>query len=150
MAVVNKAGAGEGGWIQVAPDSWKWDPSITWKQDEKHWYLHWPKGFKEEKKLEQTFEQANERRVAKLAEQGRKPNGRLAVGTKIQFVQYPEKGARQMMQILDLLQDFEGGTTIGMLWEKLEGVLNTKQPVDRVYKHYHREMVDKGYIRILS
>ena len=49
------------------------------------------------------------------------------------------------------LEEFgEGGITIGMFWEKLEGQLPTKQSVDRVYKHYHREMVDKEYIRIPS
>ena len=56
-----------------------------------------------------------------------------------------------MMSILNVLdKDFKGSTSIGLLWEKLEGVLITKQSVDRIYKHYHREMVDKGYIRILS
>ena len=56
-----------------------------------------------------------------------------------------------MMTILEKLEEVgEGGITIGMFWEKLEGQLPTKQSVDRVYKHYHREMVDKGYIRILS
>ena len=41
-----KAGEGHGGWIQYAPDSWRWDPSITHKQTEKDWYMHWPKGQK--------------------------------------------------------------------------------------------------------
>ena len=87
----------------------------------------------------------------KKAAEGRTNTGRLKVGTTIEFVDYPTKGPRQMMTILEKLEEFgEGGITIGMFWEKLEGQLPTKQSVDRVYKHYHREMVDKGYIRILS
>tara|TARA_R100000734_G_C3202332_1_gene20666 strand:- start:30 stop:317 length:288 start_codon:yes stop_codon:yes gene_type:complete len=85
----------------------------------------------------------------KKAEAGRSITGRLKVGATIVFNKYPEKGPRQMMLILEKLEEFgEGGITIGMFWEKLEGQLPTKQSVDRVYKHYHREMVDKEYIRI--
>ncbi len=85
----------------------------------------------------------------KKAEAGRSITGRLKVGATIVFNKYPEKGPRQMMLILEKLEEFgKGGITIGMFWEKLEGQLPTKQSVDRVYKHYHREMVDKEYIRI--
>ena len=62
-----------------------------------------------------------------------------------------------MRLILDKLQSMidtdaleKVGVPIGDLWDKLEGYLPTKQPVSKVYKHYHREMVDKGYIRALT
>ena len=56
-----------------------------------------------------------------------------------------------MMAILNVLdKDFQGSAAIGDLWEKLEGVIITKQPVEKIYKHYHRKMVDEGYISILS
>ena len=153
MANTFKAGEGNGGWIQYAPGSWKWDSSITWKQTEKDFYLHYPKGYKfeEERKVTTVAEASTEAKETKPSNQGRSNTGRLKVGTNIVFVKYPEKGPRQMMSILEKLEEFgAGGVTIGMFWEKLEGQLATKQSVDRVYKHYHREMVDKGYIRITS
>ena len=111
-----------GGWIQYAPDAWQWSPDHDFGEQKE-----WPRN------------------------KYKSHTGRLKVGTRIAFVEYPQKGPRQMMVILEKLQEFgEGGITIGMFWQKLEGQLNTKQDVDRVYKHYHREMVDKGFIRMLS
>lgn len=155
MANTFKAGQGNGGWVQYAPGSWQWDPSITWKQTEKDFYHHYPKGYKfgedkevtEDTKLQEELLELSKKKAA----QGRSNTGRLKVGTTIVFNKYPEKGPRQMMLILEKLEEFgEGGITIGMFWDKLEGQLPTKQSVDRVYKHYHREMVDKEYIRIPS
>ena len=150
-----------GGWIQYAPDAWKWSSDHDFgeqKELPRHRYksqfhkgkcmMH-PDQFNN--KSQKHVSNAAVRREEMLKAQGRSNTGRLKVGTTIAFVKYPQKGPRQMMVILEKLQEFgEGGITIGMFWQKLEGQLNTKQDVDRVYKHYHREMVDKGYIRILS
>ena len=150
-----------GGWIQYAPDAWKWSPDHDFgeqKELPRHRYksqfhkgkriMH-PDQFNN--KSQKHVSNAAARREEMLKAQGRSNTGRLRVDTTIAFVEYPQKGPRQMMVILEKLQEFgEGGITIGMFWQKLEGQLNTKQDVDRVYKHYHREMVDKGYIRILS
>lgn len=160
MAQSFKAGEGYGGWIQVAPDSWKWDPSITHKQTEKDWYLHWPKGYKPKEtevsnvdpfSSEQVVTDLNkmEEKKAKKAE-AKKPNSRLSADKQVKYLKHPEKGPRQMMIILDKLKEFEGGIRLDLFWDKLEGQLPTKQSVERVYKHYHREMVDKEYIRVLS
>tara|TARA_R100000353_G_C6369303_1_gene158515 strand:- start:1 stop:483 length:483 start_codon:yes stop_codon:yes gene_type:complete len=159
-----------GGWIQYAPDAWQWSPDHDFGE-QKEWPRHryksqfhkgkcimHPDQFnnKSQKHVatlnrEAAMSNAESRRTEKLKSYGRSNTGRLKVGTTIAFVEYPQKGPRQMMVILEKLQEFgEGGITIGMFWQKLEGQLNTKQDVDRVYKHYHREMVDKGYIRILS
>jgi|TARA_R100001460_G_scaffold2321_4_gene7627 hypothetical protein len=163
MAQSFRAGEGYGGWIQVAPDSWQWDPSITHKQTEKDWYLHWPKGqkFKETEvsnvdpfSSEEIVKDLNamEDKKAKKAQraEGKKSTSRLSSEKQIVYVKHPEKGPRQMVILLDKLKEFEGGIRLDLFWDKLEGELPTKQSVERVYKHYHREMVDKGYIRILS
>ena len=158
-----KAGEGHGGWIQYAPDSWRWDPSITHKQTEKDWYMHWPKGHtsKETKvsnvdpfSSEEIVKDLNaiEDKKAKKAQkaEGKKSTSRLSSDKQIVYVKHPEKGARQMLLMLDKLKQFGGGIRLDLFWDKLEGELPTKQSVERVYKHYHREMVDKGYIRVLS
>lgn len=138
------------GWIQVGPDSWQYSKDHNFGV-QKEWPRHrWPSQYHKGKRI-MSEETVMEAKAKKNAAQGRSSTGRLKVGTTIVFSKYPEKGPRQMMVILEKLEEFgEGGITIGMFWEKIEGQLPTKQPVDRVYKHYHREMVDKGYIRILS
>ena len=143
-----------GGWIQVGPDSWQYSPDHNFGE-QKTWPRHrWPSKYHKGKRImsEDTKLQEELLEISKKkAAQGRSNTGRLKVGTTIVFNKYPEKGPRQMMLILEKLEEFgEGGITIGMFWEKLEGQLPTKQSVDRVYKHYHREMVDKEYIRIPS
>ena len=160
MAQSFKAGEGNGGWIQVAPDCWKWDPSITHKQTEKDWYLHWPKGYKPKEtevsnvdpfSSEQVVADLNKMEEKKAKKAGaKKPSSRLSADKQVKYQKHPEKGPRQMMIILDKLKEFEGGIRLDLFWEKLEGQLPTKQSVERVYKHYHREMVDKEYIRVLS
>lgn len=138
-----------GGWIQYAPDAWQWSPDHDFGE-QKEWPRNKYKSQFHKGKCIMHPDQFNNK-AQKYAAEGRSNTGRLKVGTTIAFVEYPQKGPRQMMVILEKLQEFgEGGITIGMFWQKLEGQLNTKQDVDRVYKHYHREMVDKGYIRILS
>ncbi len=136
-----------GGWIQVGPDSWMYSKDHDFGKQEKFPRHRWPSKYHKGKRIMEPEVIAKVRK----AEAGRSITGRLKVGTTIEFVDYPTKGPRQMMTILEKLEEVgEGGITIGMFWEKLEGQLPTKQSVDRVYKHYHREMVDKGYIRILS
>ena len=138
-----------GGWIQYAPDAWQWSPDHDFGE-QKEWPRHKYKSQFHKGKCIMHPDQFNNK-AQKHAAEGRSNTGRLKVGTTIAFVEYPQKGPRQMMVMLEKLQEFgEGGITIGMFWKNLEGQLNTKQDVDRVYKHYHREMVDKGYIRILS
>lgn len=141
-----------GGWIQVSPDGWQWSKDHDFG-DQKEWPRNkWPSRYHKGKRImEAQVEDVVKTEANKKAAQGRTNTGRLKVGATIAFVKYPEKGPRQMMTILEKLEEFgAGGITVGMFWEKLEGQLTTKQDVDRVYKHYHREMVDKGYIRILS
>ncbi len=134
-----------GGWMQVGPDSWQYSPDHNFGE-QKTWPRHrWPSKYHKGKRIMESEVMAK----IKKAEAGRSITGRLKVGATIVFNKYPEKGPRQMMLILEKLEEFgKGGITIGMFWEKLEGQLPTKQSVDRVYKHYHREMVDKEYIRI--
>ena len=134
-----------GGWMQVGPDSWQYSPDHDFGE-QKTWPRHrWPSKYHKGKRIMEPEVMAK----VKKAEAGRCITGRLKVGATIVFNKYPEKGPRQMMLILEKLEEFgKGGITIGMFWEKLEGQLPTKQSVDRVYKHYHREMVDKEYIRI--
>ena len=137
------------GWIQTAHDAWQWSPEHDLGEQEK-FPRHKYKSKFHKGKLIMEPDQFNNK-AQKYAAEGRSNTGRLKVSTKVGFVKYPEKGAPQMMAILNVLdKDFQGSTTIGLLWEKLEPVLITKQSVDKIYKHYHREMVDKGYIRILS
>ena len=134
-----------GGWMQVGPDSWQYSPDHDFGE-QKTWPRHrWPSKYHKGKRIMEPEVMAK----IKKADAGRSITGRLKVGATIVFNKYPEKGPRQMMLILEKLEEFgKGGITIGMFWEKLEGQLPTKQSVDRVYKHYHREMVDKEYIRI--
>jgi hypothetical protein len=150
-----------GGWIQIAPDAWQWSKDHNFGEQKslpRHKYesqFHKGKSVVEldtfNNKAQKFASQAQARREEMLKAQGRSNTGRLRVGTRIAFAKYPEKGARQMVLMLEKLEEFgDGGITVGMFWEKIEGQLPTKQSVDRVYKHYHREMVDKGYIRILS
>lgn len=143
----------EGAWVQTAPNVWMWDKHLkSGPVTEKNLYYKWSKEHcKAQFNKERKVQSSNVETIQPKQEVGRTRSGRLKVGTVIAFAAYPEKGPRQMMTILEKLEEFgEGGISIGMFWEKLEGQLNTKQDVDRVYKHYHREMVDKGYVRILS
>ena len=137
------------GWIQTAHDAWQWSPDHDFGEQEK-FPRHKYKSKFHKGKLIMEPDQFNNK-AQKYAAEGRSNTGRLKVSTRVGFVKYPEKGAPQMMAILNVLdKDFQGSATIGALWEKLEPVLITKQSVDKIYKHYHREMVDKGYICILS
>ena len=137
------------GWIQTAKDAWQWSPDHDFGEQEK-FPRHKYKSKFHKGKLIMEPDQFNNK-AQKYAAEGRSNTGRLKVSTRVGFVKYPEKGAPQMMAILNVLdKDFQGSATIGALWEKLEPVLITKQSVDKIYKHYHREMVDKGYICILS
>jgi hypothetical protein len=160
-----------GGWVQYAPDAWRWDKHLDvcgkdGKQTEKQLYLHWPKGysFKKENKVSNTDPFSSEQIVEDLNKMEEKkakkaktkasssaPKKRASTAKVIEFVTMPDKCPRQMRVILTKLSEFgKGGVSIEMLCDKLEGVLNTKQPVEKVYRHYHREMVDKEYIRVLS
>ena len=137
------------GWIQTAHDAWQWSPEHDFGEQEK-FPRHKYKSKFHKGKLIMEPDQFNNK-AQKYAAESRSNTGRLKPHTRIGFVKYPEKGAPQMMAILNVLdKDFQGSATIAALWEKLEPVLITKQSVDKIYKHYHREMVDKGYICILS
>ena len=146
-----------GAYVQVAPNVWKWDKHLHIpNQKESSLYLHWSKEyceslFKQEKKV-QTEAKAEVAKVATVTTTPtKKRSGSINRDTVIAFVTFPDKCPRQMRHILTKLGEFgKGGVPLGMLLDKLEGTLPTKQPVDRVYKHYHREMVDNGYIRVLS
>lgn len=141
-----------GGWIQVGPDAWDYSKDHTFGEQKELPRHRWASKYHKGKRIMETqTEEVMEKAAEKKAAQGRTNTGRLKVGTTIAFAKYPDKGPRQMMLILEKLEEFgEAGITVGMFWDKLEGQLPTKQSTDRVYKHYHREMVDKGYIRILS
>ena len=151
----------QGGWIQVAPTTWQWDESINYPQKERHFYLHWPKGYEEKNVTEvdpfaseeivKDLNKMEEKKARKAKATKAEPKKRKSTAKVIEFVSMPDKCPRQMRIILTKVSEFgKGGVPIDMLCDKLEGVLNTKQPVEKVYRHYHREMVDKEYIRVLS
>ena len=163
MAHGVKTDGTQGGWIQVAPTTWQWDETIDYPQDERHFYMHWPKGYEEKKVTEvdpfsskeivKDLNKMEEKLVKKAKNKAvsSKPKKRASTAKIVEFVAMPDKCPRQMRIILTKLSEFgKGGVSVEMLCDKLEGVLNTKQPVEKVYRHYHREMVDKEYIRVLS
>ena len=66
----------------------------------------------------------------------------------IVYNKHPEKGASQMLVILDILK--KHGKPISVkdfipIIEKSKK-LQTSQPVDRIYKHYHKTMLANNYI----
>ena len=138
-----------GGWIQTSSDAWRWSPEHDFGEQKT-----WPrnKGASKYHKGKIIMEPDEFNNKAQKHEAESRSNaGLLKPHTRVGFVKYPEKGAPQMMAILNVLdKDFQGSATIDALWEKLEGVIITKQSVEKIYKHYHRKMVDEGYISILS
>ena len=70
----------------------------------------------------------------------------------IQYVKHPEKGAAQMMAILDLLEEHKKPITVGTLLAELAqySSFETSQTRQRVYKYYHTKMVDNGFIKIIQ
>lgn len=142
-----------GAWIETGPDAWQWSPDHDFGEQEK-FPRHKYKSKFHKGKLIMEPDQFNNKAQKHKAETSSN-TGRSSVSfhknLKVGFVKYPEKGPAQMMAILNVLdKDFQGSAAIGDLWEKLEGVIITKQPVEKIYKHYHRKMVDEGYISILS
>ena len=138
-----------GAWIETGPDAWQWSPDHDFGEQEK-FPRHKYKSKFHKGKLIMEPDQFNNKAQKHKAETSSN-TGRLKPHTRVGFVKYPEKGPAQMMAILNVLdKDFQGSATIDALWEKLEGVIITKQPVEKIYKHYHRKMVDEGYISILS
>lgn len=142
-----------GAWIETGPDAWQWSPDHDFGEQEK-FPRHKYKSKFHKGKLIMEPDQFNNKAQKHKAETSSN-TGRSSVSfhknLKVGFVKYPEKGPAQMMAILNVLdKDFQGSATIDALWEKLEGVIITKQPVEKIYKHYHRKMVDEGYISILS
>ena len=141
------------GWIQTAHDAWQWSPEHDFGEQEKFPRHKYKSKFHKGKLIMEPdqFNNKAQKHKAESSSNTRRSSVSFHKNLQVGFVKYPEKGAPQMMAILNVLdKDFQGSTTIGALWEKLEPVLITKQSVDKIYKHYHREMVDKGYIRILS
>jgi len=67
--------------------------------------------------------------------------------TSITYIKHPERGAKQMMIILDVLRQNSPITSKNLI-QDLSGCLDTTQPVSKVFKHYLREMVDNGYISL--
>lgn len=64
------------------------------------------------------------------------------------YNKHPEKGASQMLVILDILK--KHGKPISVedfipIIEKSKK-LQTSQPVERIYKHYHKTMLANNYI----
>lgn len=117
--------------------------------------LKWDKHQKVQHKLDLSkISQSQEKKVEEVSKPVEAPKAKKKSsldGVTIEFVAMPDKCPRQMRHILTKLSEFgKGGVPISMLIDKLEGQLPTKQSVERVYKHYHREMVDKEYIRILN
>lgn len=147
-----------GAYIEISEGFWKWDP-----------YLDMPKGWKPpkrkpvaEKEMEKPdidFDKFNQEVIDELNERDRRRSKKKPKTDKskksaspmvIEFVAMPDKCPRQMRIILTTLKELGRVSPYEELCQKLEGVLPTKQSVEKVYKHYHREMVDKGYIRVLS
>jgi len=148
-----------GAYIEISEGCWKWDP-----------YLDLPEGWKPpkrkpvvEKEMEKPdidFDKFNQEVIDELNERDRRRSKRKPKTDKpekskkplvIECVTIPDKCPRQMRIILTKLKEWGiGGISLEEFCQKLEGVLPTKQPVEKVYKHYHREMVDEEYIRILS
>ena len=141
------------GWIQTAHDAWQWSPEHDLGEQEKFPRHKYKSKFHKGKLIMEPdqFNNKAQKHETESSSNTRRSSVSFHKNLQVGFVKYPEKGAPQMMAILNVLEkDFQGSATIGALWEKLEPVLITKQSVDKIYKHYHREMVDKGYIRILS
>ena len=67
--------------------------------------------------------------------------------TAITYIKHPERGAKQMMVILDVLKQNSPITSKDLMHD-LSGCLDTTQPVSKVFKHYLREMVDNGCISL--
>ena len=67
--------------------------------------------------------------------------------TAITYIKHPERGAKQMMVILDVLKQNSPITSKDLMHD-LSGCLDTTQPVAKVFKHYLREMVDNGCISL--
>lgn len=147
-----------GVYIQYDEGAWKWDPYLdvpkNWKDTREFPRKEKPVTEKEkfDKFNEEVIEELNklEKRRSKKKPKTDKPK-KSASPLVIECVTIPDKCPRQMRIILTQLKELgKGGIPLEEFCQKLEGVLPTKQPVEKVYKHYHREMVDKGYIRVLS
>jgi hypothetical protein len=146
-----------GAYIQYDEGAWKWDPYLdvpkNWKDTREFPRKEKPVTEKEkfDKFNEEVIEELNklEKRRSKKKPKTDKPK-KSASPLVIEFGAMPDKAPRQMKIILTKLKELGRGVPYEELCLKLVGVLPTKQPVEKVYKHYHREMVDKGYIRVLS
>lgn len=70
---------------------------------------------------------------------------------KIRYVKHPEKGASQMMAILDLLEEHKKPIAVSALLEELAqySKLVTKQTPKRIFDYYQNRMLDNGYIEIV-
>tara|TARA_R100001510_G_scaffold18131_1_gene15533 strand:+ start:2284 stop:2712 length:429 start_codon:yes stop_codon:yes gene_type:complete len=70
---------------------------------------------------------------------------------KIQYVKHPEKGASQMMAILDLLEEHKEPIAVDTLLGELAqySKLVTKQTPKRIFDYYQNRMLDNGYIKII-
>ncbi len=66
----------------------------------------------------------------------------------IVYNKHPEKGASQMLVILDILKKHGKPVSIEDFFPIIEKSkkLQTSQPVDRIYKHYHKTMLANNYI----
>ena len=141
------------GWIQTAHDAWQWSPEHDFGEQEKFPRHKYKSKFHKGKLIMEPdqFNNKAQKHKAESSSNTRRSSVSFHKNLQVGFVKYPEKGAPQMMAILNVLdKDFQGSATIDALWEKLEGVIITKQPGEKIYKHYHRKMVDEGYISILS
>lgn len=68
-----------------------------------------------------------------------------------QFLKHPEKGAPQLLTILNTLKSLGGETNEPVLgstlFDALDSALETVQPAVRVFKYYQKTCIAAGYIR---
>ena len=70
---------------------------------------------------------------------------------RVQYVKHPDKGAAQMMAILDLLEEHGKPIEVEALLAELAqySKLVTKQTPKRIFDYYQTKMLDNGYIKIV-
>tara|TARA_R100000687_G_C6311018_1_gene100434 strand:+ start:117 stop:503 length:387 start_codon:yes stop_codon:yes gene_type:complete len=82
------------------------------------------------------------------SEEAKKSLYRFDPEAVIVYNKHPEKGASQMLVILDILKRHGKPVSIEDFFPIIEKSkkLQTSQPVDRIYKHYHKTMLANNYI----
>jgi hypothetical protein len=137
-----------GGFIQISWHSWRWceDFQVENEFDKPTWQFPLPCP---DKDCSICYKEKNmtENVITLNMEVPCKPE------VKIEYVKHPEKGALQMMQILDFLEGYgEKAITLNALWDALdnENLLTTKQTARKVYRYYHSTMLKNRYIKVVG